>query len=128
MLVQCTKFKAKHSQLFNTTDIEHSEQGVLNRFYRVKIEETKKIGWKKIPRVENFLLFLEQKLSRVLDLAYALAETFTGKAKKCENRESFCPRKFLPLKYYEAISSMVAINCILHNYASNYGHKHGSYL
>ena len=24
MLVQCTKFKAKHSQFFNTTDIEYS--------------------------------------------------------------------------------------------------------
>ena len=34
MLVQCTKFKAKLSQLFDTTNIDHSEQGVLNRFYR----------------------------------------------------------------------------------------------
>ena len=33
MLAQCTKFKAKLSQFFNTTDIEYPEQGVFNRSY-----------------------------------------------------------------------------------------------
>ena len=33
MLVQCTKFKAQHSQFFSTTHIRHSAHGVFDRPY-----------------------------------------------------------------------------------------------
>ena len=61
----------------------------------IKEQKTKlkkrKILDRKFLRVENFLQFLEQKLSQILNLNYVLAETFKKNFKIRENCETFCP-------------------------------------
>ena len=53
------------------------------------------LGRKKLSQIEFFLEFHGKKLSRFTDLKFPKELTL---AKKAKNRESFCPRKFLPLR------------------------------
>ena len=52
--------------------------------------------------MENFEKFREDKLSRMLKIERFAGETFAKMAQNREIRESFSPRKFLPLKYYNS--------------------------
>ena len=54
---------------------------------------------KKPSRFMKNFYFRRKKLSRFFVLLFSKAETFAKMGKNRENRESFCPRKFLPLKY-----------------------------
>ena len=51
---------------------------------------------KKLSRFIKKFYFWRKKLLQFFVLLFSKAETFT---KMCKNREKFCPRKFLPLKY-----------------------------
>ena len=76
-------FRTTHSHGDNLQGFiaQETKDRVIKEQQRKKLEETKKIRWKKLSRVKNFLQFCEQKLSRILNLDYALAETFAKNAK-----------------------------------------------
>ena len=56
------------------------------------------IFWKKLSRTTHFGRFRGKKLSRMAHFGKFRGRNFREKGKKPRNRESFFPRKFLPLK------------------------------
>ena len=73
------------------------------------------LSWKnfRVLRFKKYPWFHGEKLSRFDDLEFPTAETFAKMTKKRETRESWCPRKFLPLKYPRYATIMHWENLIL---------------
>ena len=74
--------------------------GVIKEQQSKNLKKRKKLN-KKTFASRKFSAIAEilQKRSRILNLDYAVAKTFAKNAEKGENRETFRPRKFLPLKW-----------------------------
>ena len=76
---------------------------IIKEQLRKNLKKRKKLDGNNFCESRIFCNFQSKPL-RILNLDYALAETFAKTAKKRENRKNYCPRKFQPLSNEKKIS------------------------